>query len=664
MKRLICLVLFAITLLTVFPLSVLAGDNDTNKYLSETNIESDFLEVFGGAFNVEDYPQKDGESISVIAVMESKAAQSSKELYIYVYNPSRKIVTKQSDLNVVNIDYFADDKDSIVRLDTKGNYSLITLDFVSAYDDTTSNADYTNGLILKFKLNGAFESDETYKRHYSIAEIELLEKNCSLADAYGISNEYVFFNTGTGNYLNYYVNVIDTIDVNAYHTYYRVNTEGMYLYKDIQSVYFPVPNSYIEKFGGLVSMKCKWSVYDLNPALVTNNSNVNQVIKKNLIDYNGGKYTYEGESFEFKGNVNNGCCYSLFSSLSSTNMSLIMNFMAGYNMPALDKYIDEYYFDDYRDPVTNDYVHMWLYDFSDWYSMEYRVMNDNPNIRPLRFSFFSDSEIGALDGSALIADLDARNWSENLYVSFEDKEIEFLVNNTITDVTDFDLSVYEMCSGWEAFWSGYHENLSYTLEDFKTFQQIDVADLTTLDSAHFAEKYYMDSSDVQCSAGNCGKCLNCNVSKEKYSDCTWFLLRYDVTDYMASNALVIDNTNGELVECGAFISEVDVIRGFDTISVGFENTNDTETSVITVFGAVHSPTSFSPDLVNPAYKPKIDDSGDSWLDSIIDFISTVLMVAFIVIAVAVVLRIVVPLIPKRVKIKAENGKEKNKNDKK
>ena len=162
-------------------------------------------------------------------------------------------------------------------------------------------------------------------------------------------------------------------------------------------------------------------------------------------------------------------------------------------------------------------------------------------------------------------------------------------------------------------------------------------DLKTLTVEEISKKYLIDIKDVKCEIGSCGSCFSCRTSNDKYSDCTWFLLRYDTTRYKSYDALIMDNETGSTEVCNANLFETDVIRNFDTISVTLKDADDYGKDVFSTFPILRSPTNFVADAWNPSEKPELDiglKDTDFW-----DILERILKIAAIVILVLVVFKI-------------------------
>ena len=636
MKRKILCFLFAIAMLfSIIPLSVVASEVSVvaGKDLYSTEIEDDFNDTFAGAFDVSNYSYKlTDDGVYLISIMESKTSLGGVELYFYIYNPSRKTLMKDTSLDKATLAVYSSENNESID-----EYLKYDITLLKTYGATKESGSETNALILKYRLvlNKNYSTDIT--RYYRVSEIELLFKNNSTAVSHRVGKEFKFFNDKKG-YVNFTSKDLTTLEMEAYHTFYRVNTKGVDRYTDIQSVYFAVPNELLDKYGGLYSMDCSWAKASTNLGIAVDDYVVLDSIQKDLI------------------NGNSDCRYGIFYDRywpGSDGGWAYANYSFAINTGVLDDYIKRQVHED----VDDLYVYKWSDSvlFSDviGYSGDCYVY-------PLKMVFYSDNvktfEEKAVPGEDIINYIDKYSWQSEI----TDEFIEDLFNGNISseafeelvsgpifytgtdrvhtftvEQPNKELMIYRPATGWEWFWKGsFHEKSTHEVVDFSYFEKIDLADLNKLSIDSFSEKYKVDKYDVSCGNDACGSCLKCNTSNPKYDDCTWFLLRYDTTTYQSYESLIIDSKTGEKA-CESFTFYTEVIKGFDTISLTLSEEDDGEL-VKTVFPLSTSPTNFSSDAWSPSKKPDqwfrdLNDTANDWWELIEKLLKIILGVLIVIV---------------------------------
>lgn len=579
-------------LLSVFPLTAFANDtNDEFGYmnLDETDIEYDFKYIFAGAYKLEDYSSSKSKDMQLISVMESENAEGSKELYFYVYNPSQKNIYKNSKLNTINMSAYTSDDDS-----TMNDYNKLSLKLICSYGATKDDSISSNATILKFKCTNEFKNNAGLDRYYLFADMELCEFGKNTPKHFIVGNRYKFFEDEKG-YINCSIEDLTTLEVDAFHTFYRANTASVDVYTDVQAVYFPVSNTLLNTYGELHSIKVAWEKCKLNTGIVVDSYSVFNDFDRNYIHYSEDEL--ENVTFD----------YSVFYDRFKVMDSIYDYYTYGYNIESLSEYIQWDSFLNFEDgrcayhwtnvPGIQLLPNVWGPIYT-----EYE--------RPLNMAFYMKdiSEDGYLSGQDIKSFLDKHNWDKH-YISYS---IPFTKEFTV-EMKDESLDLYEACSGWEAFWAGdYYEKSTGEKLTFSPFMKIDLSDLKKLDNESFSEKYLVDKNDVSCEDNDCNNCISCVTSNEKYKNCTWFLLRYDTTKYRTDESLVVNNKTGVANVCNSFVFSTQVIKNFDTISIGFGKDVE-DNKVITVFPIGRSPTNFVADASVPVKKPslKIPDIIDS-----------------------------------------------------
>ena len=638
-------------LLSIFPFSVFASESVPSSIvkssnLSQTKIEDDFKYVFAGSYNINEYFFNSfDKDIYFITAMESCSSGGNFELYLYLYNPSRKHIRKNVASNNLSVAVFTSLNDN-----TQNDYEKRDIVLVDTYGDSVENDSITDALILKYRLEFDSFYDASFVRYYRMSDLELLLEGDYNTTAFAVCKEFEFFNDSKNN-VNVSIKDLTTLEMDAFHTFYRVDTFGVDCYTDIQSVYFPVPNDVLKTYGSIYGMNCVWSKSSTNLALVTDNRFVSDAFQKDWIDKNLTDLM-DNQMLDFK--------YSIFFARSYPIVGLAYeNYSFAYNV---ENKLNDYIAYDIGDAegALSDRV---AYKFSGSIIPKVCAPMNNSDFYPIGMVFTSDNvasfEEKTVLGEDIISYIDKYGWGvdvtdkmiSDLENGLMDKETFYSlidgpiffngleINRTFTvEMADSELGVYKICSGWERFWNnGFYDKDTGAELSFSKFQQIDLTDLKNLSIEDFSKKYLIDEFHVSCDSGSCGSCFSCNTSKNEYKDCTWFLLRYDTTRYQTFDALIVDNEKGNDDVCNSYLFQSEVIRGFDTISVSFSKDGEGEEAIITVFPILRSPTNFASDAWSPSKKPVSFFDGSS--DEFNEIIKWIIVILAIVTAVAFVILI-------------------------
>ena len=637
MKKFLCIFFCLIMLLSMFPLGVFAKESDISyQDLSTTSIEYDFEFVYGNHLKVDDYQKnKDDDKLYFISAMESQNVDKNKELFFYVYNPSMKTIVRNTEFDKLSLAFYTSVNDN-----TKNDYIKRDISLIDTYGSTAETPNYTNALILKYQVDFDFIAANHVSRFYRMADFEIMFPNDSNATYFIAGKEFEFF-TDKSSYINCSYEDLTTLEMDAFHTFYRVDTEGEAKYTDIQSIYFPVSNELLKLYGSIYSMNVEWYTYYTNYALVVDNKDVRDEF------YNGWVNTKE---YDFKYSV-------LFDQYFPRNDFLYDYYHLGANTEALKEYI--YWKGNSDNSDININYHYVGYKWSDSSKLQFFSDTIGPitdSYKPIKLVFYAEDvttpEKVSVYGEEILAYLDKHNWNDDLFISIGRSSYH---NETFNvEMTAHKLYSYELCNAWEKFWNNdYYEVLTGEKIVFKHFQQIDLNDLKTMSVDKFSKEYLIDKNDVKCDNGKCNSCFTCRANSEKYKDCTWFILRYDTTAYWSYDSNVIDNTTGVEKICNSNVFSTEVIRNFDTISVSFKDVDENGVETLTVFPIGRSPSNFVADAWNPKEKPHIKIDG--FLDGLLGNLEKVLKIILIILSAILVLKIVSIF-------KRKKRKEKKKNE--
>ncbi len=611
-------------LLSIFPLSVLAKTDDLElsyQDLTKTSIEYDFKYIYGEHFNILSYPyNKFDEQFYFISAMESEDSEGKKELFFYVYNPSRKNIVIETEFDKLSLATYTSEDDSALN-----NYNKRDITLIDTYGATAQTKNTTNATLLKYRLDYKFEAAEAVDRYYRLADVEILVLGDENATHFIAGKEYKFFTDKSG-YINCSYEDLTTLEMDAFHTFYRVDTDGVAKYTDIQSVYFPVPNKMLEMYGSIYGMNVEWYTYFTNNALVVDDKDVEDAFYKKWVNMQSSNFQYS----------------VLYDQYFPDNAFLYDYYRNGANTEALKDYI---YWDVNSINIVGGKDTVVGYKWSDSPVLQFYPDTAGPITDefslPIKLVFYAEDvttfEETSVYGEEILAYLEKHNWNNDLFSpigrgSYHNEEFT-------VEMKDKNLKIYTLCNKWQKLWNGdYYEVETGEAVTFSHFQQIDLSHLNTMTKEEFSKYYLIDKYDVECDKNDCGACFSCITSQEKYNDCTWFILRYDKTNYWSYDSNVIDNTTGTEKVCNSYIFRIEAIRNFDTISVSFRDVDENGIETITVFPIGRSPSNFVADAWNPKEKPqfKIDDD----LAEFFKMIEKLLKIILIVLVVLVVFKII------------------------
>jgi len=207
-------------------------------------------------------------------------------LYVYLYNPTKMQIVKNSKSNQIQIGV-AYDTNPITKDSKVTSYEKFDLKFCSVSTGEFDELYYkfrivdkvgTDGKTIEKRVNAEY-------RRYDISGIEIFENGKSNAEDYGVGGTYSFtgyakgFNANDRNAdstLQGKIDILETIDLEVQHTYYRTETsaKGVGYQNQIDTVYFSVPNEFFNKYGKLQKIKAQWYEFVTKDIVVIDNSRI------------------------------------------------------------------------------------------------------------------------------------------------------------------------------------------------------------------------------------------------------------------------------------------------------------------------------------------------------------------------------------------------------
>lgn len=298
-KRLLFVAIIFVVLMCITATPAMASE-DVRASFDKTHVLDDLTSstVNGKAFNLVDYPYKEGEGIKVLSVVEfayspKKYLRENFGLYLYLYNPGAITISGNSQLNKVQIAVSYNDNGE------PNDYEKFDLRLCSAVYE----GDY-KGLFYKFKVVDRKGGDgktiaervNSNERRYDISGVEILTLGDTNAVEYSVAATYKFTGYASGygidanaeSTLNCQVEKLRTVTLDVNQTYYRFNN-GENVAKQINSCYFAVDGNLIKEYGRLQRIKAEWWEYRTTPIVITSDSDLYSALNS----YIGETVTYD-----------------------------------------------------------------------------------------------------------------------------------------------------------------------------------------------------------------------------------------------------------------------------------------------------------------------------------------------------------------------------------
>lgn len=583
---------------------------------NSTDIESDLSDI-----NSDNYPKDEEGQHELIRFMEYCYTEriflkAYYGLYFYVYNPTEKALKENCGLNAANMAISYDNDGNPTAWE---NVELIHLDSTA------------NNRFLKFKVSdsdGFLERAKDYskahegKRRYDIAGVQLYfyddtSLDTTTATDRTVAKSYIWTGYAKGCGDDYDAEstlaceseTFDTLSLDVHATKYRpegTNSENDYTQDSLHSVYFSVPNKYIEKYGEMVAVHVTWLNAVLKPALVTGNQEAFAAIKDNL----------------------------------------------GVSRPDL-KY---YYVGDYGTHVEDKYYTCgdgkWVYPFDGIYNN--KLTECEKELETLYMIFNAGDEIDSADSYVVSSNklqqemlASANKFGGNI-VNGKDgaysTSIFESIDSEYTDKTIWRDEEYELTSEvvGSSFWDKFFGRTETTSFDgIKAIYAVQEGDITG-DSAKDCSSLYISEADYNDFV---------NYYQDNKSESTVYLFRYQVSDYISQEATLFEDRTDKFlgsykeIDTNAYFFQETVNLNFDIIDVTF-----LDGAVETVIPVVSSPL----DIIHSATPPVNTTSDMDWLYFFSKIWETLVQVFWAVVAVVVVVLLVKLLIAIGKKIFGDN----------
>ena len=279
-KRIITIILLALTLLSTLIPCVGATDTGDSPYTSEVARELSGSTINGKAFNFADYPKdRFNTEVSVLFINEvgfrAGSDQSDWALYLYLYNPSGQAYDFTTGKCAVNMGYEWSDTGAVTA------YTKFALELVSASDE-----EGMENVFLKVRVKDKTIGARTFAKRlsskstriYAFSEVELLIPGKVNATSFSFARRYEVtgYDKGYGTYASQNNKTVkdtghNVIQCKPVQTYWRSDTSsgGKNHRWQVNAVYFSVPKAYFKEYDSLDAVKCEWFEAKTQPIIAT-----------------------------------------------------------------------------------------------------------------------------------------------------------------------------------------------------------------------------------------------------------------------------------------------------------------------------------------------------------------------------------------------------------
>ncbi len=467
-------------------------------------------------------------------------------VYFYVYNPTEKEIVEST--AVVNM---------AVSYDTDGNPSGYKNLPLLVCDKTENNRFY------KFKVNAStyiLSNASTYakahggERRYDITGIQLAHKDGSSSSLSTNDSKYArtYYVSGytkgcsvdatEESTLTVRYETLDTISLDVHATTFRPegnNGKNEYTQDSLHSVWFSIPNEFIEKYDELTSVHATWLNAVLNPMLVTGN----QHAYNSILPYLGKNIGKETNDFNYS-----------YLGAYSKELNSITGAMHTVTRSGFSYNID-------YNPTYKEYG----YAIETLYLMFYAGSGDNsadnyiPTPEEIKEKMRDRSEI--YGGEQIIGAEGI--YSKCLFESIDEKYTDLRIYNT--DEFKLENTIINR-NWWEILWGLKGEDIGKDFDDIKAIEPISDSVLEFTDDV-ISKELLISKNDVST--------FRKSLKDAKANNETVYVFRYMVSDYVSQEATLLEKTSIlgvnslKEIDSNAYFFQETINLNFDIIDVGF-----------------------------------------------------------------------------------------------
>lgn len=503
--------------------------------------------VDGKPFDLKDYAFDAQGKTSVFSFVEfcysySPDLIADYGLYVYLHNPRGLKFDFASTRNMISM-RAGDDETAPYK-----KYHLECL-------DVSTRQDY-EGLFFKLKINlSTAQRDDilsavnSSERQYRVSELELMESGKKDVTLVTVGTSYYY-----SGYAGYYgpsgrpestltprSEQIDTLTLEKEKgeigfTAYRPdgsNGKDEFTQDSLHSVYFAVPNTFIETYGEMAAVHATWLNAILKPMLVTGNKDAYDAI----LPYLGKELTKYG------------------------NQDLIYSYYGNCVQETIPAASQTYHYD---------------YGFNtNFLSVTFIQNFGGKTVDPLYLMFYSGDEADSADSyvlpSELILDkiraatadvggeLVNEKYSKALFSEVDEEFTD--INIRREDTYDLTKEVISQ-NWWERLWGTSHVASSETFDGIPAIEPVTPEKMTGTE-AEICDKLYIGEADYE----------DFRSCYDIYHDTrTIYLFRYQLSDYISQEATLFKHGFlDRIVDTNAYFCEESIDLDFDIIDVTFSN---------------------------------------------------------------------------------------------
>lgn len=282
LEYLIVAILFAALYLLSFGFYYANAEETDESAFEKQNVMEDLKgsSINGKEFTLSDYGFDVNRETQVFSFLEYRYSfyadkQAEYGLYVYVYNPQGIRFVKDSMQNFIQL---------TVGDSKREDYFKYPLKYLNE-----SSEQSLEGLFYKYKVElsdsqrqNILDTLNSVERIYRVSGIELVTDGAVNATEYSVSTTYKYSgytkgygaNTESESTLKCEVEKLETIELDVKHTFYRSQTSslGVGHQNQLDTVYFRVPNRFLEEYGTLQRIKAEWYEYKTKEIVVTENT--------------------------------------------------------------------------------------------------------------------------------------------------------------------------------------------------------------------------------------------------------------------------------------------------------------------------------------------------------------------------------------------------------
>lgn len=563
-------------LLPTLGLKIAKADDVAVTEFDKTYVTDDLnqMKIEGVGFDELDYPVNlNDHNVTLLNFIEymftyDEANRGKYGVYLYFYNPSQKDIIASASNKIQIADAFDSDGNAT-------SYRKFNLQLINA---STAPSDK---VFLKFKVvfdKSFIKALNRNARRYKVSGVELFEQAKNTATEYKIAGHWTFSgfakncgpdaknNESTLSVSDYYT--IDTISLDVHSTTYRQNGVshlGAGHQNQVNSVYFSIPNRYLNENGVLQKIKCEYYEYKTKWIVTTDKADIYNSLKAAMPNVANNGYEIGLSSRRNNASdptyIKNGKSTSLSANLSAGNITQAEYDRLSEKMATPYLY---YVFNSNDKKVTSQELIEYINEYS---------------------SKSTGTKLSIKNGEVL----------ENIFYSYVDDGHTKGYNLVEIDAEDsFDLLDYDSNhSGWMKFLQyGFHApSTDDGLKDIKPIVAV--------------ESLYGLSADNLLVNGNDFNKFKNFCTESLADDSTPYLFRFSVSDYESYDATVHKNNSWLTIggtNSNTTMSSETVYLDFDIITLTFARNG-----VYTVVPVVSNPIDIVGDITPPL------ENNESWV---------------------------------------------------